>query len=116
VSSGSVFVSEVAIARAAVAAVRTVPGVVDVSPGRYAEAATYGPGERVGGVAVRRDGGALDIQVHLRVRYSDTLVLPELAAQVRIAVHESVDGLGGGPLRTVGVAFDDVLIEGEMGG
>jgi len=109
-----VFVSEVNLARAVVVAVRAIPGVVDVSPGLFAEAATYGPAERVTGVVVSRVGGALDIQVHVCARYTDSLVLPELAARVRIAVRQSVEALGAGPLALIGVAFDDVCVEGEL--
>ncbi len=106
-------VNEVNIARAIVAAVRSVPGVADVSPGRFAEAATYGPGERVRGVVLGRAVSALDIEVHLCARYADSLVLPELAARVRSAVRQSVEGIGVGPLRRIDVAFDDLRVEEE---
>jgi len=89
--SGSVQVSEVSLARGVAAAVRRVPSVADVSAGRFAEAATYGPGEKVHGVVVGRAGGALDIEVHLCALYGDSLVLPELAARVRSAVRQSVE-------------------------
>jgi len=115
-SSGVVSVSEVSLARAVVAAVRAVSGVVDVSPGRFAEAATYGPRQKVAGVMVGRVGGALVIEVHLCARYTDTLVLPELAARVRIAVRESVEALGARPLGHVDVVFDDVYVEAETNG
>ncbi len=111
--NGGLQVNEVNIARAIVAAVRSVPGVVDVSPGRFAEAATYGPGEKVRGVAVDRAAGALDIDVHLCALYADSLVLPELAARVRSAVRQSVEGLGAGQLRRIDVAFDDLRVEEE---
>jgi len=45
---------DVALARALVQAARTVEHVVDVSAGRYGVAATYGPGQRVTGIALRR--------------------------------------------------------------
>ncbi len=111
--SGGLPVSEVGIARAVVAAVRSVLGVADVSPGRFAEAATYGPREKVRGVAVGRAAGALDIEVHLCALYADSLVLPELAARVRSAVRQSVEGLGAGLLRRIDVAFDDLRVEEE---
>ena len=113
---GGVQVSEVSLARAVVAAVRGVPGVADVSPGRFAEAATYGPGEKVRGVVVGRAGGALDIEVHVCALYADSLVLPELAARVRSAVRQSVEALGAGPLRRIDVAFDDLRVEEELSG
>ncbi len=111
--SGDVPVSEVSLARAVVAAVRAVPSVADVSPGLFAEAVTYGPGEKVRGVVVGRAGGAFEIEVHLCARYADSLVLPELSARVRDAVRQSVAALDAGPLRRVHVAFDDLCLEEE---
>ena len=90
--------------------------MADVSPGRFAEAATYGPGEKVGGVVVGRAGGALDIEVHVCALYADSLVLPELAARVRSAVRQSVEALGAGPLGRIDVAFDDLRVEEELSG
>jgi len=109
--SGRLQVSEVGIARAVVAAVRRVPGVADVSPGRFAEAATYGPGEKVRGVALARTAGALDIEVHLCALHADALLLPELASRVRSAVRQSVEALGAGAVRRIDVAFDDLRVE-----
>ncbi len=111
--SGGLQVSEVSIARAVVAAVRGVPSVADVGPGRFVEAATYGAGEKVRGVVVGRARGALDIEVHLCALYTDSLVLPGLAARVRSAVRQSVEGLGAGLLGRIDVAFDDLRVEEE---
>ncbi len=69
------------------------------------------PGERVRGVAVGRAAGDLDIEVHLCALYADSLVLPELAARVRSAVRQSVEGSGPGLLRRIDVAFDDLRVE-----
>ena len=110
---GSLQVSEVSIARAIVAAVRTVPGVAEVSPGRFAEVATYGPGEQVRGVVLGRTAGALDIEVHLCARYANSLVLAELAARVRSAVGQTVEALGVGPVQRMDIAFDDLRVEEE---
>src|SRR3954451_10594731 len=107
-TSGCVSVTEVSLARAVVAAVRAVSGVVDVSPGQIPEAATYGPRDRVAGVIVSRAGGVLDIEVHVSVRYTDTLVLPELATRVRLAVRQLIESLGAGPLGPVGVVLDEL--------
>jgi hypothetical protein len=85
--------------------------VAEVSPGRFAEAATYGPGERVRGVVVGRAAGALDVEVHLCALYADSLVLPELAARVRSAVRQSVEARGAGLLRRIDVVFDDLRVE-----
>ncbi len=109
--SGGLQVSEVSIARAIVAVIRRVPGVADVSPGRFAAVATYGPGEHVRGVVLGRTAGALDLEVHLCAWYADSLALPELADQVRSAVRQSVEMLGVGPLRRIDVAFDDLRVE-----
>lgn len=61
--------SDITLARAIARAVRDVPGVVDLSPGYFALAATYGgAGQRVTGVVVRhlaRDAVALEIHVVL---------------------------------------------------
>ena len=108
--------SEVSLARAVVAAVRGVPSVANLSPGRFAEAATYGPGERVRGVVIRRAGSALDIEVHVCALYVDSLVLPELAARVRTAVRQAVEAFGAGPLGRIDVAFDDLRVDEEMSG
>jgi uncharacterized alkaline shock family protein YloU len=109
---GGLKVSEVGIARAIVAAVRSVPGVADVSPGRFAETATYGPYEKVRGVGVSRERDALDIEVHLCALHADSLVLSELAARVRSAVRRSVEALDAGAVRRIDVAFDDLHVEG----
>jgi hypothetical protein len=111
--SGGLQVTDVSIAQAIVAAVRALPGVADVSPGRFAEAATYGRGERVLGVALGRVAGAFDIEVHLCALYSDSLILPELAARVRSTVRQTVEGLGAGLLQRIDVAFDDLRVEEE---
>ncbi len=109
-----VSMSKVSLARAIITAVRAVPSVVDVSPGRYAEAATYGAGEKVVGVAVNRAGGSLEVEVHLCALYADSLILPELADRVRYAVRQAVQTLDAGPLGRVDVAFDDLLAEEDL--
>lgn len=114
--SGGGSASEASFARAVVAAVRAVPGVADVSPGRFSEAATYGPSEKVGGVVVGRAGGALNIDVHVCALYSASLALPELAAQVRSAVGNAAEGRGVGPIGRIDVAFDDMRIEEDLSG
>ena len=101
-----------AIARAVLATVRAVPGVADVSPGQHAEAATYGPGEVVRGVAVRRVAGAVDLEVHLTAAYAPSTVLPELADRVRGAARRAVETLAAGPVGRVDVAIDDIRVEG----
>ena len=102
--------SEIRIARAVVGAAQSVSGFAGVSPGRFAEAATYGPGETVRGVVVRRLSGALTVEVHLRAAYTPALVLPALAGQLRDAVRHAVSGLGAEPIQRIDIAFDDLSV------
>jgi uncharacterized alkaline shock family protein YloU len=101
---------DLAVARAAAAAARGVPGVADVTPGRFAAAATYGPGEVVRGVAVRRRPGGWAVEVHLRAVYAPARPLPALADRVRRAVGAAVAALGGGPAGPIDVAVDDLEV------
>ena len=104
-------VSETTLARAIAAAVRGVRGVADLSPGRFAEAATYGPHEKVRGVVVRRTESVLDVQVHICARYADSLVLEELAERVRQATRASAAAAGAGTIGGIDVVFDDLYFE-----
>jgi uncharacterized alkaline shock family protein YloU len=99
------------LARAVLGAVRAVPGVADVSPGLFAEAATYGRGERVRGVVVRRVAGGLELEIHLAAAYAPSTFLPDLADRVRHVARQSVDSLGAGPVGRIDVAIDDVRME-----
>lgn len=105
-------VSELTVARTVQAAVRILPGVHDLSSGVFAEAATYGPGEIVRGVVVRRLGGGLVVAVHLVVAYGDRLVLPDLANEVRRVAGQAIALLGAAPVQRIDVAIDDLWIEG----
>lgn len=106
-------VDDIAVARAAAAAVRAVPGVADLSPGGVAEVATYGPGETVHGVAVHRVNGTFDVDVHVIARYIPSTNLQALANRVRLATAEAIDELGTGPIQCVNVTIDD--LHGEEG-
>jgi len=101
---------DLAVARAAAAAARGVPGVAGLTPGRFAEAATYGPGEVVRGVAVRRLPGGRVVEVHVRAVYAPALPLPALADRVRRAVGAAVAALGAGPAGPIDVAVDDLEV------
>lgn len=90
-------------------AVCSVPGVYGMSKGRFALAATYGPGGRVPGVVLWHQApGKLLIEVHIVIRESLLLaaleprqtkasaqppVLLQLAEQVRVAVQRVFKGL-----------------------
>jgi hypothetical protein len=102
--------SETRIAHAVAGAARSLSGIADVSPGLFVEAATYGPGETVRGVVVRRLSGALSIELHLRALYSPTMVLPVLADRLRDAVRQAVSALGAEPIHRIDVAFDDLHV------
>jgi uncharacterized alkaline shock family protein YloU len=104
-------VDEMAIARAVLVAVHAVSGVVGVSPGLFAETATYGSGERILGVAVGRVAGALNLELHLVAEYTASTHLPDLADRVRSAARQAVEVLGAGPVRRIDVAIDDLRVE-----
>lgn len=75
---------DMTLARAALVATRGVPGVVDISPGRYARARTFGlAGETVEGIQVTHTLEGLHAEVHVVVRLTP---LPALAEAVRRAV------------------------------
>lgn len=82
-------VSPVDLARAAAAAARGVPGVVDLDSGGVGEFATYGGGTRVPGVRLS-PGEA----VRLRLVAAMDRPLPQLAADVRSAVTAALTGSG----------------------
>jgi uncharacterized alkaline shock family protein YloU len=109
--SGDAHVTEVALAQAIVAAVRLVPGVADVSSGRFAEVATYGPNEKVRGVSVRATADGLDVEVHVCAHYADSLVLDDLAAQIRMAARKSIESSGDVRIARLDVAVDDLYVQ-----
>lgn len=103
------------IARAAAAAAESLPGVAGLARGEFAEIATYGPpGETVRGVVVRRDAGALSVEVHLIALYPNWVNLVELADRVRGAVRQALEAPGlAGAVRYVDIVVDDLLVEGS---
>jgi len=62
--------------------------------GRYVEAATYGPGEKVTGVVVAPD----EVRVHIVVRYPLPESIPALAERVR---ERAASRVGGRPTTVV---------------
>ena len=103
----------IGVARAVVAAVTSVPGIAGVVPARSRVVATYGRREHIEGVAVRRAADALFIEVHVRARYSASLDLPGLAAEVRTAVRTAVAALLPMPVRQIDVTLADLEVDGE---
>ena len=67
------------LARTVSEAVLATKGVYALGTGRYAEAATYGPGEKVTGVVVSPD----EVRVHIVVSYTLPETIPTLAEHVR---------------------------------
>lgn len=56
--------------------------------GRYAEAATYGAGEKVTGVVV----GPEELEIHVVVRYPLPKPIPEVANNIRERVAPQAEG------------------------
>ncbi len=76
------------LARAVSEAALTTEGVYALGTGRFAEAATYGPGEKVIGVVVNPD----EVRVHIVARYPPPEPLPALAERIRERVALSAQG------------------------
>jgi hypothetical protein len=125
--------SDIAIARAVAEAVRTLPVVLDVSPGIVELAATYGPRERVTGVVVRRPNARdtiIEVHVILRglphggsqqeqarghasrceapVGTARDAVLTRSADEIRRAVYCAVQRLDSDPPAGVDVVIEDI--------
>ena len=56
----------------------------------------------------------LDVEVHVCVQYSESLVLVELADHVRTAIRRSVDAARAGKIGRIDVVFDDVRVEQDL--
>ena len=76
------------LARSVSEAVLTTRGVHSLGTGRYAEAATYGAGEKVTGVVVNPD----EVRVHIVARYPLGEPIPILAEHIRERVASKVGG------------------------
>ena len=97
---GPLLADDLQLARAVSEAVLTTSGVHSLGTGRYAEAATYGAGEKVTGVVVNPD----DVRVHIVARYPLAEPLPILAERIREGVASRVGG------RTTTVVVEDLEI------
>ena len=89
------------LARAVSEAALATEGVYSLGTGRYVEAATYGPGEKVTGVVVGPD----EVSVHIVVRYPLSEPIPALAERVR----ERAASRAGGRATTVVVEDLEVV-------
>lgn len=126
--------SDIAFARAVVAAMRATPGVADLSSGLMVLAATYGAHERVVGVVVRRSSphsATVEVHVVLEVAAglndatrgdnsietpgdaSEVAVLAQAASRIRAAVDGVAARMNLTPLATVDVYIDDIQFSGQ---
>ena len=94
-------VDDLQLARAVREAALTTSGVHSMGSGRYAEAATYGAGEKVTGVVVDPD----EVRVHIIARYPLAEPIPVLAERVRERVALSSGG------RPAMVIVEDLEVE-----
>jgi hypothetical protein len=115
--------SDMDVASALVHAIRNVPGILDMGQGLFAQAATYGPGRRIAGIALQHPGaGELAVEVHvvLDERFlnkalsnaassSDTTpILLRFTGQVRAVVSQTLEHLGLPLPKMVDVTIDDI--------
>lgn len=108
--SGRLSVDSVSVARAVKAAVEAVPGVVGISPGRFARIGTYGRDTVVQGVAVSQSNGGVTFEIHI-VASSSVESLPDLAESVRRAARQSASNLGIATVRQIDVTIADLRDE-----
>jgi len=120
--------NDLELAKAIVQAVRLTPGVLDMSPGRFVLAATYGPGEHVTGVVLlHMTPTLLTVQIHVVASIlamseflpissqteeehvtDETPMLVQLAEQIRRNVYQAVHDFGLPAPLEVDVSIDDM--------
>ena len=98
-------IDELRLARDVSEAVLAIEGVYALGVGRYAEAATYGPGEKVTGVVVNPD----EVRVHIVARYPLLEPIPALAEHVRERVAPKTGG------RATTVVVEDLEVVRDEG-
>ena len=91
------------LARAASEAALATDGVNRLGNGRFAEAATYGVGEKVNGVVVMPE----EVQVHVVLQYPLKHPIPEIAENIRKKVGPEVEG------RETTVIVEDLEVDEE---
>ncbi len=92
VAESSERVASVAAARAVSDAVRSLPDVAGLYSGSVGEIATYGVGERVGGVRVGTARPRPDVDVHVVAVFGRALA--DIGSEVRDTVFEILRALG----------------------
>lgn len=103
----------VALAAAIRHAILSVPGVVDMSPGRGFVEATYGPGITVHGVGMGVYDGKLEVSVHV---VAGPTPLHPLARRVREVVATIIGQEIGRTAHTINVYIDDIVPNAAAGG
>jgi hypothetical protein len=96
---------DLTIARAAREAALATDGVHSLSSGRYVEAATYGPNEKVTGVVVSPD----EVEVHVVASYPLPEPIPALAERLRQKIALLSEG------RSATIVVDDLEMAVEQG-
>ena len=94
-------IDDLQLARAVREAALATSGVHSMGTGRYAEAATYGAGEKVSGVVVDPD----EVRVHIVVRYPLAEPITTLAERVRERVAPRAGG------RPATIIVEDLEVE-----
>jgi hypothetical protein len=115
--------SDTDIAHALVLAIRAVPGVLEMGHGVFAQAATYGPGKRIVGIALGHPtADDLSVEVHVvldervlhtalsdvAARSETTPLLLRCSEQVRAVVSHTLEQLGVPVPLMIDVTIDDI--------
>jgi hypothetical protein len=98
-------IDDLQLARTVSETVLATEGVYSLGVGRYAEAATYGAGEKVTGVVVNRDA----IRMHIVARYPLADPIPVLAERIRDRVAPEAQG------KTLTVVVEDLEVARDVG-
>lgn len=102
-------VSDLTLASAAAQAVRMVPGVVDLSPGYAAPAATYGPGQRVAGIVVHRPTTEeIVLEVHVVISEAHC-ALASADSSSKLVERDSHDAEESGPVSEIASRVRNVV-------
>lgn len=88
-------------------AARSVPGVADLHTSHWRSLSTRVRETRSGGVVVRdREAGGVDVEIHAQVAWG--AMIPDLAAEVEVAVRQSMVGLLNLDLNSVTLFVDEI--------
>ncbi|MBX6754315.1 MAG: hypothetical protein IRY86_08790 [Thermorudis peleae] len=103
----------IALAKAIAGALVLLPGCVRLDAGQFGPIATYGPGERVDGIAVTVLPDRVQVTVALVARYDPSRSLFSLADEVREVVSGVAQLLIPLPVRPIDVVITDLEAEGQ---